>query len=56
MYIHDMRIQCPKTLKTSRAKTRKNEPDNCDIFYWPSMDGDSNAYVVTPNDPAMFSM
>ena len=55
MYIHDMRIQCPQPLKTSRAKTRKNDPDT-DLFYWPSMEGDSTSYVVPSDDPSMFSI
>lgn len=50
-----MRLQCPKALKTSRAKSRKNEPEN-DLFYWPSMEGDSTCYVVPSDDPSMYSM
>lgn len=55
MYIHDMRIQNPNAHKTSRAKSKKAETEG-DLFYWPSMESDSNIYSVPNDDASMYSI
>jgi len=50
-----MRIQNPNAHKTSRAKSKKIETEG-DLFYWPSMETDSNIYSVPNEDASMYSI